>query len=180
MNMIAHGGTVPSIDGINERLSAALSAITAWQYNGEISRAALPRIGAEIEYLRSALSRMRMDAQFPSFALKSAAETTVETQERNRRRMELVSMVHPLPPSNVEIFDWLAEGNNKEAALLYAYSRGSASEPTSVQRTEFYDRVEALVHGDPLLTRILRVEALWRSVQSLYAHCQSVAYENMG
>ena len=95
------------------------------------------------------------------------------------KRRELIMMVHKLPASNVEILEWLAGGNHREAAYLYAYARGSVSETSANVKTEFYQKVQTLLNEDPLLNPFRGVEVLLNRAQTLYSSCQAVAYEKM-
>lgn len=156
-----------------------MSDLNGWRYDGEASRDGLHRIGADIELSRLALAELRMQAQFPTFAHPTDVAIPTTTRDQVTKRRDLVAMTHQLPPSNLEILDWLARGNDKEAAFLYAYSRASVSESSPIAKAEFFDKVEAMVREDSALGDIRDAESLWRLADTRYSECLALGSENL-
>lgn len=162
----------------NQALSLVLG-LTRWTYAGEESRASLHTLGAELQDVTDRVAAIWKEIQFPSFAAGDPA-ASAETQRASLvRRRDLVVLATSLSPSNIDILEWLGERDDKEAAYLYAFARGSVSEKSEGARTAFYDSLESIIQRDPVLVEARGVEVVLEAARRQFSRCQAEAYENM-
>ncbi len=164
---------------LKDEAGDVLAGIKTWKYSGEESRAVLHQLGARLRKLQDRVTRLLTNTLFPSFTSADGMESADELQDRARRRRDLVVMTTKLAPSNMEILELLGKKDDKEAAYLYAYARGSVLGPAGGVRTQFYDMVEAMEDDDPVLAEAKDIAAIVASARDRYSIAQAEGYQNM-
>jgi hypothetical protein len=167
------------LERMKSRVLDLIQTLKNWNYPQADSRKNLHLIGDELSEIQARLTGMWRDTAFPSFVGPAADSAPGVEQSMALRRRDLVSLVARLAPSNFEILEWLGEKEDKETAFLYAYARGSVSEPSLPLKKEFFERVERIIDENPVLAEANRVDAILQTARTRFALCQSKAYENM-
>ena len=162
-----------------EKTVTLIQALQQWTFNGEDGRAGLHKLGNELRDIKTEIASLWNRLQFPTFSDEVFSSTSESRSAMNTRRQELVVLATRLAPSNVEILDWLGDKEDKEAAYLYAYARGSVLEEEPDVRTIFYERLATIIDDDPALMEVKKIELLLENAGDLFAACQAKAYQNL-